>query len=117
MRFKGMTPSGRDKEINVYNFTVGTSELVILRDMLQEWAKRTPKTIFTMMLRGRIENMLSQTNKALRDNGIHVQPGGRSPKSLGEALDGDADGFIDDRHIKKPRVFKDPKFGQLAPVE
>lgn len=94
MRFKGTTPSGKDKDVNVYNFSMGTSELIILRDALQDIKKRTPMSIFTMMLRGRLDNMLKVANDTLRLHEVDVHPISRSPEALAAALADDADGFL-----------------------
>lgn len=57
MKYKGTTPSSKDKDIPVYNFAVGGDELEILAKLTQQAYDSTPKVFEIMPYRGRLRNI------------------------------------------------------------
>ena len=66
MRFEGTRPSGADKEVDVYIFTIGKQEMQVLSGILEHVHKETPATIETMQFRHRVQNMVQRINAELR---------------------------------------------------
>ena len=89
MRFKGKTPSGADKSVSVYNFTLGKTELIILRDVLNWLHSSVPKSLFTQPFTSRMESMRSEINKTLLADGItkrNTRPVGWNPEDTAEVF-------------------------------
>jgi hypothetical protein len=70
MRFKGKSPSSVDKQVDVYNFTIGKSELFILVDLLKRAHKGTPKSFLTGAFRNRVQSMEREIQHLFREEGI-----------------------------------------------
>lgn len=67
MRYEGKRPSGRDKDIPVYKFTMGEMELRLLLALVEKARKDTPFYIENIPMRGRLSNFNKRFNEALLD--------------------------------------------------
>lgn len=83
MRFTGKSPSGVDKQIEVFNFTIGKAELMILADILGEIHRKTPKSLFTQPFTSRVNAMKTEISRMFKSEGIPY-PVRRSELELGD---------------------------------
>lgn len=70
MRFIETRPSGKDRDVPVYVFSIGKDELMVLYDILNDAKKRTPKSIFTMPFVARLNDMRGKIIKLFKQEGI-----------------------------------------------
>lgn len=66
MRYEGTRPSGTDPQVPVYRFTMEKDEMLLLRDLLADVLRRTPKAIDTARFRGRAQNMRNELLRACK---------------------------------------------------
>ncbi len=57
MRYTGTTPSGKDKDILVHNFTVGKEEMRLLQVIITHYYHSIPLMMETHTIKGRLRNM------------------------------------------------------------
>lgn len=89
MRFIETRKSGVDKAIDVYTFTLGKTELVILRDVLGHLHNHVPKSLFTQPFMSRVEAMRQEINKTMIAHGIGKEfkrPFGWNPEAPNEVF-------------------------------
>lgn len=70
MKYRGKQPSAVDKQVNVYNFTLGKPELLILMDILSEAYRKTPRSLFTQPFTSRVDAMKTEIAKTFKTEGI-----------------------------------------------
>lgn len=70
MRFTGKSKSGVDPAIEVYNFTIGKAELLILRDVLNYLHVKVPRSFFTQPFTSRLDSMKNEIGKTLLADGV-----------------------------------------------
>ena len=68
MKRIGKRPSGRDKQVDVYEFLIGIPELRNLYDILTHYAKVIPGGVDTIPIRGRIRNMRNEIALTLKEH-------------------------------------------------
>ena len=67
MRFEGKRPSGVDKNVDVYLFSIGIQEMRTLAGILEHTKKNTVLTMETSIFRNRVTNMLKRINAKLNE--------------------------------------------------
>ena len=67
MKYQGTQPTGKDKDIDVYVFTMGKKEMRALRDILEEVRNKMPKITETQIVRSRISNMYKILDKTWQE--------------------------------------------------
>lgn len=67
---KKIKKEGSQKERTVYMFTVGKMELLVLAEILADINKRTPRTLFTQPLTGRVDAMMVEIVKLFKEENI-----------------------------------------------
>lgn len=70
MKYRGKQPSGVDKQIDVYNFTLGKPELIVLIDILSDVHRKTPRSLFTQPFTSRVDAMKTEIGKMFKAEGI-----------------------------------------------
>jgi len=65
MRFKGITPSGKDKDIPVFNFAFGTDELRLLLGICKTSRKNMPDMFEIMPIKARLANIIHELGETL----------------------------------------------------
>ena len=60
MKYEGQRPSGSDKDISLYTFSVGKEELRIILESLVDVEKRTVKSTDTQVFRSRLQTLIKQ---------------------------------------------------------
>ena len=89
MRFIETRKSGVDKAVDVYTFTLGKPELIILRDTLNWLHLQIPKSLFTQPFRSRMEAMRKEINNTMLAQGIgkeYKRPTGWEPQNSKEVF-------------------------------
>lgn len=78
MRFEGTRPSGKDKDVPVYIFSMGKEELLLLLEAAKKMLQWTPTVFETMPTRGRlnairkaIAEVLMELNEESRPNRLN----------------------------------------------
>ena len=66
MRFEGKRPSGVDKDVDVYLFSVGIQEMRTLSGILTHVKNNTALTMETSIFKNRVKNMLKNINNEIR---------------------------------------------------
>ena len=74
MRFEGQRPSGKDKDIMLYNFVFGQEELRAVREALVYFLNKCPKITETQIIRARMGTMLKRLNKFSVEKDIKMNP-------------------------------------------
>lgn len=59
MKYEGQRPSGKDKDIPVYTFSIGKEELEILTKITTQAFQYTPKLTELIPYRGRLRNLVA----------------------------------------------------------
>lgn len=67
MRFEGTRPSGKDKDIPVYIFSMGKEELLLLLEGAKKMSAWTPQNLETMPTRGRLNAIRKAIANVLLD--------------------------------------------------
>ena len=67
MKYIGTQKAGKEKDIDVYVFTMGKMELRALRDILMEVRNKMPKITETQIVRSRISTMFKVLDKVLQE--------------------------------------------------
>lgn len=57
MKYEGTRPSGKDKDIPVYIFSVGKDEMEIMAKVLAKTYEHTPDVVEITSYRGRLRNL------------------------------------------------------------
>ncbi len=70
MKYRGAQPSGTNRDTNVYTFTLGKAELIVLMDILSDVHRKTPRSLFTQPFTSRVDAMKTEIGKTFRDVGI-----------------------------------------------
>lgn len=70
MRFTGKSPSSKDKQIDVFDFKIGKTELFVLMDILSDVYIKTPRSLFTQPFTSRVNSMKTAIADMFRSEGI-----------------------------------------------
>ena len=87
MRFEGTRPSGKDKDIPVYIFSMGKEEMKLILEGTKRMLMWTPQVLETMPTRGRMNNIRKVINDVLLNE--------NQPKSMEDSGSGIAGGGVD----------------------
>ena len=65
MKYRGKTTNKNHhgSEVDLYNFTIGKPELVLLLDILTDVYKKTPRSLFTQPFTSRVDAMKKELVK------------------------------------------------------
>lgn len=73
MKYESKRPSGVDKDVMVYQFTMGGAEMCVLAQTLAWVEKNTPPTIDTQSFRHRLLSVSKELARVMRLEGIKPQ--------------------------------------------
>ncbi len=69
MRFIRKRPSGHDKDVSVFEFAIGASEIKLLLEILRNQKKNLPEFVEFMPARHRLSDIIKRFDKVLTEYG------------------------------------------------